>query len=245
MIRLNTINSELADIIVENEEQSNELFQVLETLKATNENIMMQVEDFDKTVVELEAQNMELINSNNDLRSSIGFLDQAGININATSDMFLDYLVDEIDANTDLVLRSLELSYQDTYSFWTCIGLFDDIFKEKEWVVDAYRPIGESGYTSIINYIDTYVLTKVCANRTDFELFLSEDQVIGNDGFMPNTDITYRALLSGVERYSTMLIDYRFSFQDDGLNKTDWILADFDCRYLPIEKSFRSQQWLN
>jgi len=242
VIHLHTINSELAGIVIENEEQSNDLSKVLDDLVATNQNMMIQGEEFDKTVIELETQNMELINSNNDLRASIVFLDQAGINMNASSQAFFDYLVDEIDSNTELVLRSLELSYQDTYSFWTCIGLFDDIFKEEDWVVDAYRPIGESGYTSIMNYIDTYVLTKICANRSDFELYLSNDLVFGYDGSVPNTNITYSALLSGIERYSTELVDYHFSFQNDGLNKTDWILADFDCRHLPAEKIFRWQQ---
>ena len=163
---------------------------------------------------------------------------ETGVDMNITIDVLTDYLGNEINSNTVLVLLSLEHSYQNVYSYWTASGLFDDLFDKKSWMIDKDLPIGANEYQPLMDYIDEYVISELCANRTDFEYFLANDSALGSNGVVPPVDLTFRSIRSGIERYFSSLIAHYFSFDGSGVSKLNWMEASYGCENLAAEQHF-------
>ncbi len=226
------------------ESQNSNFTTFIDSLHRTNNQSRLQIERLVDELTELEAQNNELDKNNENLVSILTFMTQTGIDLNTTIDDLTGYLGQEITENTVLVLLSLEHSYQNIYKYWTATGLFDDLFGKKVWFENrnANEPIGSSSeYETLMEFIDEYIITEVCANRQDFENFLVNDPVVGYDGEdVPPVNISFRSIRSAIERYFSSLMKHYFSFDDnEGVSKIQWMEAMFDCKNLPAELRYK------
>jgi hypothetical protein len=234
---MNDIQAELNETAQMLEEERENFDEIISNLGVEVNNLNNEVDDLHTQLEALKAQNELLASSNSNLTSTLTFLTQAGIDLNNTVEGISGYLAGEIDENTDIVLRDLELSYQNVYSYWTCSGLFQDKFGGKSWMDDQTLEVGSNDYPELAEYVDEYVLTEICADENDFELFLTTDTIIAYFGPAPPENISFAEFLSGVERYSTMMMEHYF---DGGLSREDWSEAQFDCKNLPTEHLFRA-----
>lgn len=239
---LDRINAELLKTTTQYQEQRKELMDTIEDLEDPNFYIHTLIEDLNNQIADCDVQNSELKRQNNDLLTMMSYMNESHLNFNTTVEGVSRYLADEINENRALLLKSLQLYYQDAYTFWSCRGLFNDLFGTKEWFIDMNLPIGHSEYLTLTQYMDDNIWFELCVDRIDFKDFLSKDPVIAYNGSSPPVNISYSSLKSGVERYSTQLVDYQFSFEKGGPNHTTWMLAEYNCRNLPDEMQF---QWQN
>ena len=234
---MNNIQQELNETAQTLEEEREQFEEIISILDVQVDILNNDVDELQIQLEALKAQNELLTSSNSNLTSILTFLTQAGIDLNNTVEGISGYLAGEITENTNIVLRDLELSYQNVYSYWTCAGLFEDTFGQKPWMVNHQLEVGSSDFPDLAAYVDEYVLTDICADENDFELFLTTDSIIAYFGPTPPVDISFAAFSSGIERYSTMMMEYYF---EGGLTEEDWLEAQFDCRNLPSAKHFRA-----
>jgi len=229
----------LTAIITIIEGENSDFKSVIADLEASNEESKEQIEQLKEGIIKLTQQNDELNTSNENLVSILTFLKQTGTDLNTTVDELTKFLGNEINQNAVLVLMSLEISYQNVYKYWTVPGIFEDLFGEKSWILDRNSPIGVNDYPKLMEYLKDHVSSEVCADISDFENFLVNDPIIGYNGGDPPVDISFRSMQSGVERYFASLMDYYFSFDDNGVSKHQWMEAEYDCRNLAEEQRFR------
>jgi len=221
-------------------QEERELYrQITQSLNSTTEHLGSDIESLQHEVDEMQTQNKILATNNAELRSILTFLNQAGIDLNSTVQTIEDYLAEEIIENGNLVLRDLELSYQNIYFYWLCTSSFEDIFGSKAWMTNKNQAIGISDYTSALQFVNINVLQKLCASKNDFENFVVSDNYIGYQGQSPPTQISFNTLNSAIERYSTKLIAHYFpSEEDNGLTATDWKEAKYECKNIPNAKRY-------
>lgn len=230
---LRSFQFNLTDTVNALENQNINYASEIKNLQKSNEQSRQQIQRLENELAELEEQNSELDKNNENLVSILTFMTQTGIDLNTTIDDLTGYLGKEINENTVLVLLSLEHSYQNVFTYWTATGLFDDLFERKSWYLDKNSPIDSNDYEKLMQYIDEYVASEVCANRENFETFLVNDPILGYDGQLPPVDVSFKSIRSAVERYFSSLMNHYFSFDDDGVSKLQWMEAMFDCKNLP------------
>lgn len=208
-------------------------------IHSSNVELSLQINELEEQLEEAEKQNNELVSNNEELFSIITFLNQAGIDLGTSVSNVQDYLVEEIQENTVLVLYDLKMYYQNIYFYWTCATSFEDRFQEKDWMLNKNTAIGESDYSTVLEFVDVNVFQKICVNKADFERFLSEDDFIGYQGSFPPVQVSVNTLISSVERYSTKLIEFYFPPEGStGLTQTDWNNAMYDCANIPTSKRY-------
>ncbi|GFH47528.1 hypothetical protein CTEN210_04003 [Chaetoceros tenuissimus] len=208
-------------------------------IHSSNVELSLQINELEEQLEEVERQNSELASNNEDLFSIVTFLNQAGIDLGTSVSNVQDYLVEEIQENTALVLYDLKMYYQNIYFYWMCATSFEDKFQEYEWMTDKNMAIGENYYSAVLEFIDVNVFHQLCINKADFERFVSEDDFIGYQGPFPPVQVSVNTLISGVERYSTKLIEFYFPPEGStGLTQTDWKNAMYECANIPTLKRY-------
>lgn len=241
-IRIATIanlNTELELVTGDLQQERESYEQITQSLNSTTTNLGSDIKSLKNQLGEMQIQNELLSTGNSDLRSILAFLNQAGIDLNSTVQTIEDYLAEEIVENSALVLRDVELSYQNIYFYWLCTSSFEDVFGYKPWMTNRNEAIGADDYTSVIQFVNVNVLQKICASKSDFENFMISDNYIGYQGQSPPTEISFNTLKSGIERYSTKLIAFNFPSKDGpGLTVTDWAKASYECKNIPSESRY-------
>ena len=232
------LNDELKSTKESLEEEKEMYVEITEALEKSNLLLSTKISDFKEQLLETQLQNQMLSENNEELRSIVGFLNQAGLDLNATAQGIAAYLVEEITENSALVLRDLELSYQNVYFYWMCRSSFEDVFSSKAWMANKNRAIGQDDYGTMIQFVDDNVLGNICANKADFENFLVSDKYIDYEGTIPPVDISLNILKSGVERYATKMMEYYFSYDNSGLTASDWTEYRYRCENIPYGRRY-------
>jgi hypothetical protein len=235
---LNILHLDLTEAVTALEEQNSNYNENIDELELANDQANAALDQLQNELSVIKEQNTELDKNNNHLESILAFLTQTGIDLDTTVDELTIYLSNEIDENSGLVLLSLEHSYQNVYKYWTATGIFDNLFENKSWFQNKDLPLGSDEYTALMDYIEEFIISEVCADQSDFENFLVNDPVIDYSGSSPPVNISFRSLRAGIERYFTALMNHYFSINENGLAKKVWVEAEFDCKNLAPSKLF-------
>ena len=214
---------------------------ISQSLNSTNIDLDARVSTLEIQLFNITEQNDSLSQHNKDLRSIVTFLNQAAINFNSTVEDVAGYLADDIGESIDLVLRRLELSYQDVSFYWRCATSFEYFYEDRLWMIDRYASIGPDDYSDVMEFVEEHVLDEMCASRSDFELFLTNDNYIGYTGSSPPVNISFHNLVSGIERYSSLMMQYYFSegeSTNNGLSKEIWTNARYNCQNIPTASRY-------
>jgi hypothetical protein len=226
------------------ERQNEQLFLLTESLSSetaqlefSNEQLNETVVGLEGMVVDFELENNRLTQLNSDLGTIVSFLNTTTANLDETFDAVSAFLAGQINVNTFLVLETLQNTYQQRLSSWDCD--FRDAFRNRDFVSDGSIPIGADDYPAVVAYVDEQLLTELCLNQADFEQYLETAVVQG--GVVPPVSTTVNQLITGVQTYTNLAVDYYFPDNGDalgGLTDEDWLEASYNCENLPAELQF-------
>lgn len=104
---------------------------------------------------------------------------------------------------------------------------------------DPTLSIGASDYPDVIEYLEERVLSEVCVDTADFELFLETEYV--QQGQIPPFNVTTNEMKRAVQLYTRSALTHYFPNSDlpgDGPDDADWASADYNCDLLPTSKRF-------
>jgi len=253
------ITSELEDLNVQLENSVSNSKEVQENLAATNTELKRQISSLNLNVQLLEELNLQSETSNdlltkqnevfqgqnlllevriNDVETLImKYFDEDG---DTVGDDVIEELLKLMEGNRELVVKNLELGYEQTRDTWLCdyrstysgdnfttTGKNDPINDESLW---------EEIYS---NSIQAKALRPLCLyNTTNYEIFVRNEIVVDGDD---NTLLLYQLLSSNtirqsIARYTSRAIYYYFS---SGLvSSQDWADAEYDCTKLPTNLQF-------
>lgn len=231
---ITSLNEELKLTQQSLEEEKNMYILITESLESSNVLLSSEISNLGDQLADMKTQNELLSKNNNDLQAILQFLNQAGIDLNTTTNEISEYLADEIEENSNAFLQNLKLYYQKVYKFWYCTSSFDSEFINKPWISNEDAAIGANDYESVLVFVDDNVFQELCASRSDFENFLVSDRIIDYQGTAPPIHISVKTLKAGIERYSTLMMDYYFPLNDDsGLSASDWRDNKYKCQNIP------------
>jgi hypothetical protein len=235
---ISELNEDLKSTLKDLEEEKEEYIEITDALEKSNILLSEEKNSLEDQLQEMQSQNNILAQHNEDLQSILEFLNQAGLNLNTTMQAISEYLADEIDENSGLVLLDLEMHYEKVFSYWMCTSSFEEVYSDKTWMLNKNSAIGADDYGSVIEFVDDHVFGDLCASKTDFENFIVSDSLINYQGSIPPVEISLNTLTSSIERYSTMMIEYYFPSDGNGLSKSDWAQYLYDCSNIPPEKRY-------
>lgn len=241
----NTVDTLVAELAksVEAEQQLRNTVQDYEELKQTlNAEILHLVNhtnDLNETVMELnhatalyEEQNQKLSSLNEDLNSVVGFLQVEVDGVHSSYESLVGTLADTILRKEVLAEIALKERIRKDISGWEC-G-FTAAFANEDFGKDGEVAIGYSSYDTVMNYINDRILSDVCVQRGNFELYLSSEILLPGQ---KKWEINRNDLVNGVNLYLTEVLNHYFP-GEGGSDKIDWNTADYDCRNLAYEDRF-------
>ena len=214
----------LAQLVLENGMLSN-ITEVLQNLTENLGNVTMEQNEtlfqLHETLSMFVEENDRLESLNGNLLTIVSFLNETSQGLGDSLSEITDYLADQITANQVLVLESLENTYRQRISSWDCD--YRDIFREENFGSDFSAPITD--VPSVLDYVDERVMSELCLDVSDFELYLNQEN--------PGGIITSFRLIRGVLLYTTAALDYYFPEEDElGLAVEKWSDASFACENL-------------
>lgn len=246
-VALNETNAELTaqvdNLTAVNEElvESNEaLTNQTQELQATLGELVLEFDEAYETVVELQdeaailrEENDRLSNLTENLATILSFLEETNQDADLTVDQLASQLEEQITNNRRLVLENLQNTLTQRTQTWNCD--YVSAFSGSDFAADANIAIPSGSYDSVMDYVETRVLTDLCLDRSDFELYLSVN-------FMPNGDgLTSSELVSGVSMYTSDALDHYFPDSGEGgVTPEEWAEASYDCSNLPGELKYTS-----
>jgi len=241
---LTDLTETLTKSVKDYEQLSDELSAEVTKLEAANEDLDTQIVDLGTEVTNLGDENDRLSKLIEDFDKIEEFLSEQAENIQDSVEQLASFLSDQIDTNSDLVLtRMATAAQQKTYS-WVC-G-YDLTYRGFPFSNDPNAEIGSTFYPMVAvgegndqGYVEETVLSELCLDSTDFELYLAN--FIGTTS-VPPVEVTTNELQSCVSRYVDLAMDWYYPGTDQadegGVSKDDWAAANFDCENLPREKKF-------
>jgi flagellin-like hook-associated protein FlgL len=226
------------------ERQNEQLFLLTESLSSETAQLEFSNEQLNETnvglqdtVVVFELENNRLTQLNSDLGTIVSFLNATTTNLNETFEAVSAFLADQINVNRFLVMQTLQNTYQQRLSSWDCD--FRDAFRNRDFVSDGSIPIGADDYPAVVAYVDEQLLTNLCLDQADFEQYL--ESAVVQSGTVPPVSTTVNQLITGVQTYTNLAVDYYFPDNGDavgGLTDEDWVAASYNCQNLPAELQF-------
>ena len=206
-----------------------ELSDISNELEIANDRLSDITLDQNETLSELKytlasfvAENDRLQELNSDLLSITTFLNSTSLGLDDSLEEWANFIGGLIVANQALVLESLKTNYKTRLIAWDCD--YRDVFREESFGVDYNLPI--SDISSVMAFVDDRVLSELCLDVSDFEIFLFEQ--------FPDYVSTHR-LIRGVSQYTSQALDYLFPEHNDdghGVSQIEWEEAGFNCRNL-------------
>ena len=190
------------------------------------------VDDLRVEITELEASNLDLQETNDNLLAVLSYIEEAGNDFDDSFKSMMNVLGSSINKNRELVLKDLELSYEMKYENWLCDGVFEYSFRDREWIINRDLSIG-SDYSDVLAYLDADLFGELCIVSEDFNTFVSNDSFINAN--QPSS-ISFLELISAIERYCTELMKYYFQ---EGLSDDVWVEAEYECKNLPNNLLFK------
>ncbi|CAB9524920.1 expressed unknown protein [Seminavis robusta] len=214
--RLESLNEQLG--------HSNGLFAEL------NAELSNQNQVYSSLNLELNQTQLELSALNDDLLSVVTFLNETSTNLQGNLESIVDFLAGQIDVNRFLVLETLENTYQQRTQSWDC-G-FRDFFLTEPFIQDPTVSIGSTELPSVLDFIESRLLTDLCLDLDDMQLYLQQ-----TSGKTDLSDLTSNELIQGTSRYVTLVMEYYFggNYGDDGgVSPEEWGEASYQCQNLQL-----------
>jgi len=168
----------------------------------------------------LTTENNRLESLNSDLVSIVTFLNETSLGLENSLDQVSRFLSGQIAANQVLVSESLENTYRQRVQNWDCD--YRDHFREQPFGNDYDLTI--SDLISVINYANERVLSELCLDPLDFELYLMQQYAEG---------VTSFRFISAMTRYTAEALDFYFPEQEEqGISPEEWATASYKCQNL-------------
>ena len=204
--------------------------QVLDGLSGT---LTEQVDTINGVIIDMNGEIGRLQDLVDELRTILTFLDEAADDIGESYDEISAFLANQIETNQNLLMETLQNTYQQTASNWVCS--FQSFFSGDTFITNPDTPIGVPAYSDVMNYVEDNVLAPICLGRADFEEFLAADNGLTN----PPIDVTLNQLISSLSEYTTAALNVYFPDEGEtGLTYEDWEAARYKCSGLPGGSKF-------
>ena len=195
-------------------------------LKTTAENLSESVGSLNSTVTVLEQHNQALQEENKrysdlntELRTIASYLNETANDLDEGYGQLVTQLAQQITGNRVLVLQSLRSLYMQRISYWDCS--FRDVFRGETFVLNEDILIG-GALPEVLEYIEDRVLSELCLNATDFELYLDSRYGLNL--------VSANQLYQSVATYSSRAMSFYFPDEGEvGLTPEDWARAGYEC----------------
>lgn len=228
---ISDINNELSETIENTKELNDQLKVTTDQISKTDGTLSNRVDELRVENSELEDSNLNLQETNDNLLAVLSYIEEAGNDFDDSFKSMMNVLGSSINKNREYVLKDLEISYEMKYENWLCDGVFENRFRDREWINDRALSIGTSDYSSVLAYLDANLFGELCIVSENFNFFVSNDSFINTN--QPSS-ISFSELISAIERYSTELMNYYFQVLSDEV----WVEAEYECEKLPNELLF-------
>jgi hypothetical protein len=173
-------------------------------------------------------ENDRLAGLNDDLSTVVTFLNGTSTDLQASLAQVTSFLADQINANSVIVMRSLENNYLQRIANWDCD--YRDVFRGKDFGSNFDNPIPLGDLPQVVNYVNARVLNEICLDQSDFAQYLQEAFPTG---------VTSFNLLSAVTIYTREALDFYFPEAGErGLSKQQWAAAGYRCSNLTTTFDF-------
>ncbi|CAJ1967043.1 unnamed protein product [Cylindrotheca closterium] len=221
--RFGQLNNELNATVTVLQNITDDLNQTAIRLEDTNQ-------ELSSRIITLEEQNQFFVEQNEQLSGTIDDLATIATYLNDTALSGLDnsleqisgLLANQIIANQEIVLRSLEYTLIQRVDNWNCD--YNTVYSEKPYVEDYNAVIPESDFDQIMAYLGNLVLDELCLSLDDFKRYLEQPM------YSPLTSIK---LVSAMKLYTTEALDWYFPERNEsGLTHEQWSEASFECKNL-------------
>jgi cell division protein FtsB len=215
------------NLILEMENEVNKTAIIAADLDVLAQNLTSQIIIFEK-------ENDRLSNLTDNLITVVSFLNNTSGDIAETYEALSEHIAEKIIAYRTIRMNNHKIFYKQLITDWDCAVLTR--FRLRDFSYDYTTPIGEESIDDVLAYVDGRVLSDVCADRDDFENFLSST-ILQSDEQL--SDLTMADLETGVSMYTTELLNFYFPGQGqaNGLIESDWSQAGYDCNKL-VKKFF-------
>ena len=182
-------------------------------------------------VAVLQEENDRLGNLTESLGAILSFLEETNQDADLTVDQLASQLEEQITNSRRLVLENLQNTMKQRTQSWNCDYINE--FAGSSFTQDYNVPIPGGDYDSVMDFVESRVLTDLCLDRSAFELYLSVN-------FMPSGDgLTSNELISGMALYTSAALNYYFPDSvETGLAPEEWAEASYDCSNLPTERQY-------
>mmetsp|Transcript_8516 Transcript_8516/g.14124 ORF Transcript_8516/g.14124 Transcript_8516/m.14124 type:complete len:517 (-) Transcript_8516:1052-2602(-) len=231
--RLDTINEELSQTNSDLWQAVDHLSNETAELSMLNGLLSFNVGELKDEVFSMSGEIDRLDNITANLATLVTFLNETTLTIDETFNVFTAYISDQITSYRVLVMDTSENLYRQRAAFWDCD--FREYFLVEPFTTNRNAPVGVSAYPEVIEYIEDRVLSDLCLNTTDFELFLASEYV----GSPQVWDASFNQLQQAVGLYTDLAVYYYFSSGLTAVSPDAWAEAHYRCDSLSQEARFR------
>jgi len=233
-------NDELSMHVTELETAVTQLANETDRLTGVNEELGSNIETLQEEVDALQDSVEQLQQLNDQLDTIVSFVNETGIGIDETYDEVREFLAEQIVGYRSVALESLQNIYTQRILLWDCA--YRETFSDYDFSFDDSLEIPEQDveggvFDMVIDYVEDRVLNELCLSVVDFEAYLED---IFNEPVY-----TSNHLISGMNSYTTLALDYYFPDHDEsgnGLTLDDWAMAGYKCGKLPEDMIFQYGQ---
>lgn len=234
---LNILNMNLTHNLEVFSDLNDDLEENVETLNSENLSLQSSIKRLDSALQDLSAQNAQFKALNEDLKSVVTFLNSTASNIEESLDEIVSYLATLIENYRSLALKSLEINYQTKTRNFACD--LSRQFHNEKFVTEPSSSLNEY-YPIVLDFIETKVLSEVCADIGDFMIFLDDE--VGMKNTKIRSMITFEDVVHALEIYTSLLQDFYFSNKanetDNTVTDFEWEDASFNCDELSVRFRF-------
>lgn len=203
---------------------------------STAEDLNMTVQALDEAIDRLIQQNEEFSELNEDLQTIAVFLEGSVQGVDQSYEDLGKELADTIVKKRALAETGLKDRMRAEMAGWEC-GL-NTAFGYLPFGNDENIAIGNSHYGDVMDYIDQKILSDMCIDRINLDLYLKNE--ILTPGYN-SWDINMKDLTFGVNAYVGEVFNYYFPDlgENGGIESAQWDAADYDCNNLSEDLVFQ------
>ena len=213
------INGDLNRTVSDLQETNGELRDTVDNLDTSVQELNATVANLETAIDNLEEENLRYATLNAQLGTISSYLNESAVSLDRSYEQIVAALAEQITANRELVLETLENTYIQGIMNWDCS--FRDVFRGEPFVNNEDLIIG-SALPAVVEHVEDRVLVEICVNTTDFENYL-------DDRYSLNL-VSVNQIYQAVAVYSAAVMDYYFPNQGEvGLTPDDWAKANYTC----------------
>ncbi len=204
------------------------------TLTSHANELNVTIDSLNEALESFQEENSRFKELNEDLGEIVFFLEDEAQGVEKSYEELAAHLADTILRKRVLAEIGLHERMKSERAGWQC-G-YKTAFSSQDFIKDEEVPIGYSSYDIVLGYIAASFFDDLCISRGNFETFLRHEVLLGGQKLW---EITSKDLTAGVNMYTTEVLEFYFPDEgEDGVNKTAWDDADYDCNNIPPENRF-------